>query len=1083
MKLNVRRSVWVAGACTAFLLGGAPHAWAVSAAEAEIAQQAKKQITGKVVDAAGEAVIGASVVEKGTTNGVITDLDGNFSLSVAPGATVEISFIGYTTQTVKVGSKMSYEIVLKDDSELLDEVVVVGYGTMKKRDLSGAISQIKSDDLMRGNPVDLSQGLAGKVAGVQVNQSDGAPGGGISIQIRGTNSFSTSSQPLYIVDGVPFDAGSTPTSDANSNSNQTSNPLTFINPHDIESIEVLKDASATAIYGSRGANGVVIVTTKRGDSGQDQVEFSANFSFSRISKKIDVLDAYTYAQYQNEQVMNDYTYSSRPVGTLPYPGKWEYGLKTDGTMNSLSGKYQPAPEDFLTPGLRFDEYGNQTYVGTADWQDLIFQGGFSQEYNISVSGGSDKGWHSYSANYLDQEGIIKNSGFTRYSLRANIGRKVHNWLEMGMNTSFTHTLTDFSKTNASDYGVIRSALIFPTTYDPNNNKAETGELSWLASNPLAYINSTKDQLKAINVFNSSYVEVKLFPFLKFRQNVGISYTNNDRGTYYGRETQEGSSTSNINGKAGQSTNWWLGITAESLLTFDKSFGGKHSVNAVAGFTAEKSSWGNKSMSATGFPSDLTQDYDMSLGVNPGRLVSDRGDAALASFLARVNYTLMDKYIFTASYRADGSSKFTEKNKWASFLSGAFAWRLSEEKFIKDWDLFSNLKLRLSYGETGNQGIGSYRTISILNIANYPFSGALSSGFAQVDWRGPVSEDLRWETTSQYNIGLDMGFLNNRINFTVDYYHKKTRDLLQDVKIPNSTGFGTMLVNSGYVTNEGLELSGKFYILQDTPLKWNMDANISFNRNKIGGLESDQYATRLWNAADEVFLQRNGCPIGTIFGYVEDGFYDNLAEVMASPDPEIRAKGASMIGEIKYRNFDDNPAITSADRVIIGDTNPDFVYGITNNFEWKNFTLSFFLQGSQGNDIFNGNLMDIKMGNAGNITRDAYNARWTAENAANAQWPKATAGYERTWLISNRYVEDGSYLKLKNLSIGYNWKPDFKGINNISIYANATNLFTISGYSWYDPEVNAFGSDASRRGVDIYSYPSSRTFSIGLKVNF
>lgn len=1082
MKLNLRKNVWVAGACTAFLLGGAPHVWAVSSAGTEMAQQTKKQITGKVVDGAGEVVIGASVVEKGTTNGVITDLDGNFSLNVAPGATIEISFIGYTTQEIKVGSKTSFEVVLKDESELLDEVVVVGYGTMKKRDLSGAISQIKSDDLMKGNPVDLSQGLAGKVAGVQVNQSDGAPGGGISIQIRGTNSFSTSSQPLYIVDGVPFDAGSTPTSDANSNSNQTSNPLTFINPHDIESIEVLKDASATAIYGSRGANGVVIVTTKRGDSGRDQVEFSANFSFSRVAKKIDVLDAYTYAQYQNEQVMNDYTYSGRPVGTLPYPGKWEYGQKADGTMNSLSGKYQPSPEDFLNPGMRFDEYGNQTYVGIADWQDLIFQGGFSQEYNISVSGGSDKGWHSFSANYLDQEGIIKNSGFTRYSLRANIGRKINNWLEMGMNTSFTHTLTDFSKTNASDYGVIRSALIFPTTYDPNNNKAETGELSWLASNPLAYINSTKDQLKAINVFNSSYLEVKLFPFLKFRQNVGISYTNNDRGTYYGRETQEGSSTSNIDGKGGQSTNWWLGITAESLLTFDKSFG-IHSVNAVAGFTAEKSSWGNKSMSATGFPSDLTQDYDMSLGRNPGRLVSDRGDAALASFLTRVNYTLMDKYIFTASYRADGSSKFTEKNKWASFLSGAFAWRLSEEKFIKNLNLFSNLKLRLSYGETGNQGIGSYRTISILNIANYPFSGALSSGFAQVDWRGPVSEDLRWETTSQYNVGLDMGFLNNRINFTVDYYHKKTRDLLQDVKIPNSTGFGTMLINSGYVTNEGLELSGKFYILQDTPLKWNLDANISFNRNKIGGLDSDQYATRLWNAADEVFLQRNGCPIGTIFGYVEDGFYDNLAEVMASPDPEVRARGASMIGEIKYRNFDDNPAITSADRVIIGDTNPDFVYGITNNFEWKNFTLSFFLQGSQGNDIFNGNLMDIKMGNAGNITREAYNSRWTAENAANAQWPKATAGYERTWLISNRYVEDGSYLKLKNLSIGYNWKPDFKGINNISIYANATNLFTISGYSWYDPEVNAFGSDASRRGVDIYSYPSSRTFSIGLKVNF
>ena len=579
------------------------------------------------------------------------------------------------------------------------------------------------------------------------------------------------------------------------------------------------------------------------------------------------------------------------------------------------------------------------------------------------------------------------------------------------------------------------------------------------------------------------MELTLFPFLKFRQNLGISYTNNDRGTYYGRETQEGASTSNIDGRAGQSVNWWSGITAESLLTFTKTFGGIHSVNAVAGFTAEKSSWGSKSMSATGFPSDLTLDYDMSLGKNPGKLVSDRGDAALASFLARVNYTLMDKYIFTASYRADGSSKFTAENKWADFLSGAFAWRISEEKFIKNLGILSNMKLRLSYGETGNQGIGSYRTMSILNIANYPFSGALSSGFAQVDWRGPVAPDLRWETTSQYNVGLDLGFLNNRINFTVDYYYKKTRDLLQDVKIPNSTGFGTMLINSGYVTNEGLELTGNFHILQNTPLKWSMDANISFNRNKIGGLDSDQYATKLWNAADEVFLQRNGYPIGTIFGYVEDGFYDNLAEVMASPDPQVRAKGSAMIGEIKYRNFDDNPAITASDRVIIGDTNPDFVYGITNNFEWKNLTFSFFLQGSQGNDIFNGNLMDIKMGNAGNITTEAYNTRWTAENASNAKWPKATAGYDRTWLISDRYVEDGSYLKLKTVNIGYKLRPRFKGINTIDIYASASNIFTITGYSWYDPEVNAFGSDASRRGVDIYSYPSSRTFSMGVKVSF
>ena len=1083
MKRNLQKGILVTSACAAFLLGNVQQAYAVAADAIEIVQQNKK-IAGIVVDQNGEAVIGANVIQKGTTNGTITDIDGKFTLEVPAKAVLTVSFIGYQSQDVALkGNETQLTVTLKDDTEVLDEVVVVGYGTMKKRDLSGAVSQIKSDDLMKGNPTDLSQGLAGKVAGVQINAADGAPGGGVSIQVRGTNSFSTSSQPLFIVDGVPFDAGSTPASDANQNNNNTSNPLSFINPHDIQSIEVLKDASATAIYGSRGANGVVIITTKRGEAGYEQVEFSSNFSFSRIANKVKVLDAATYASYINEQDLNSYQYDGKPYAQLSYPGMWSYPSLPNGTLDYENGKYLPSPKDYRNPGYYTDEYGNQTWVGGADWQDLIYQNGFSQEYNLSVSGGSEKGWHAFSGNFLNQDGIIKESGFTRYALRANIGRKMYKWLEMGMNMNFTHTETDFSKTNSNDYGVIRSSLIFPPNYDPTHMDQTTNdELSWLASNPYAYINDTKDHLKAINVFTSSYAEVKLFPFLKFRQNLGISYTNHNRGTYFGQQTQEGSGQNGINGKAGQSDNWYMGITTESLFTFDKTFG-VHGINAVVGFTAEKTNWGSKSMSATGFPNDLTQDYDMSLGTKPGKLQSDRGDAALASFLGRINYTLLDKYIFTASYRTDGSSKFTDANKWAGFLSGAFAWRMSEEKFIKDLNIFSNLKFRASYGETGNQGIGSYRTLPMLSVANYPFAGGINSGFAQVDWRGPVADDLRWETTAQYNVGLDMGFLNGRINLTVDYYHKKTRDLLQEVKIPLSTGFANMMVNSGYVTNEGLEISGKFYLLQNTPLKWNIDANISFNKNQSGGLEPDQFATRLWYKADEVFLQRNGCPIGTIFGYVEDGFYDNLAEVMADPDPAVRAKGQKMIGEIKYRNFDDNPAITNADRVIIGDTNPDFVYGITNNFSWKNFTLSFFFQGSQGNDIFNGNLMDVKMGNVANIPQAAYDTRWTPETTAIAQWPKAVSSYERNMLISDRYVEDGSYLKLKNLNIGYNWANPFKGIKNLNFYASATNLFTITDYSWFDPEVNAFGSDASRRGVDIYSYPSSRTYSIGMKVTF
>ncbi|MDD4819388.1 MAG: TonB-dependent receptor [Flavobacteriales bacterium] len=1042
-------------------------------------------VSGTVTDSKDKmGVVGASVLVKGTKTGTSADFDGNYTITAPSNdAILVFSSVGYKPLEVKVNGRNQINVVLEEDTAQLDEVVIIGYGTQKKRDLSGAVTQIKSEDILRGNPTDLSQGIQGKMAGVNISQNDGAPGAGVSINIRGTNSFSTSSQPLYIVDGIPFDAGDTPTSDANKNNNQTSNPLNFINPHDIESIAVLKDASATAIYGSRGANGVVLITTKRGKSGAEKVEFSATVTVSNVSKKMAILNAYDYANYVNEGTLNSYKYSGKPYTTLPYPevGHWEY-TNVNGQINTTSGQYYPSPTDFLNPRVVNDEYGNTYSIADTNWQDVIFQSGVSQEYNISVTGGSDKGWHSFSGNYLDQQGTIKGSGFTRYSMRVNIGRKVNSWLEMGMNTSYTNTDTDFTKSNSYDYGIIRSALLFPPTYDPYTEATTSDELNWLAANPYQYVISAYDNLKSQNIFNASYAEIKLFPFLKFRQNLGVGYTSNRRMTYYGRHTQEGRDPTN--GKGGQSDNWYQTLTAESLLTFDKAWG-VHSINAVAGFTYEKATWGSKSMSATNFPNDITGAFDMSQGLNKGDLASDYGESALVSFLARVNYSLMNKYLFTASYRRDGSSKFTQKNKWANFLSFAVAWRLSEEEWIKNLNVFSNLKLRASYGQTGNQGIGSYRTLAQLKSSNYPFGGSLSSGVSEVEWRGPVSEDLRWETTSQVDLGLDMGFLQNRINLTVDYYHKKTVDLLQEVKIPNSTGFTSMMINSGNVTNEGLEISGDFYILKNTPVKWNMNANISFNRNTIGGLEADQYAQRLWYSADNIFIQRNGCPIGAIFGYVEDGFYDNEAEVRANPlytnasDAVVKA----MIGEIKYRNFDDDPAITEADRVIIGNTNPDFTYGMTNSFEYKGFNLNFFIQGSYGNDIFNGNLIDVKMANIGNIPQFAYDGRWTEDNSENATWPKAISGYDRNMLLSNRYVEDGSYLRLKSLTIGYNWKPKFNGISNVNFSLTGTNLFTITSYSWFDPDVNAFGSDSSRRGVDIYSYPSSRTFSFGIKVDF
>ena len=1040
------------------------------------------EIRGTVNDDSGEPIPGVNVIELGVrgSNGTITDVNGNYSIKVASAKSVlQFSFIGYKTEEIIVGNRKIINISLKDEAKLLDEVVVVGYGTMRKKDLSGAVASIKSDDLMQGNPTNISQALQGKLAGVQVNQSDGAPGSGVSITIRGANSFSTNSQPLYIVDGIPFETGETPTSKANDGNNSTTNPLSLINPNDIESIDILKDASATAIYGSRGANGVVLITTKRGKAGDAKVEFTANFGLSKISKSIKMLDAYTYANYVNEGTINGAAYDNLPHSYLPYRGAWNYRRDENNNIVPGSGKYYASPEDYLKPGYREDEYGNKEWVEGTNWMDEILQNAMTQEYNLSVSGGNEKSNYAFSGNYTDQSGIIKHSGYDRFAVRANVGSHVKSWLNTGLNINFTRSVTNFAKSNAYDYSIIRSAMLYlPTLYV--GDKTEDDTYSWLSANPRTYVNTAKDELKSINVFSSAFAEIALLDCLKFRQNLGISYSVNDRATYYNRETGEGKAS---NGRAGKSDNFWQNLTAESLLTFDKSFNKKHRLNIVAGFTYEKSDWGGKAMNASNFPTDITQDFDMSQALNVESPTSYRGQAILVSLLGRANYTLMDRYIFTASFRRDGSSRFASGNKFANFASGAMAWVISEEEFIKRLNIFSNLKVRFSYGQTGNQAISSYQTMSSLTTANYPLDGTLSSGFAGQIYKGPLNDKLKWETTDQYNIGLDMGFWSNRISLSANYYYKKTKNLLQNISIPGSTGYGTMWTNFGHVTNKGLEITAKVTAMSTKDWSLDFDGNISFNQNKIGGLQADQYANQLWYSAKEVFLQRNGLPIGTIFGYIEDGFYDNIAEVRADPiyakvsDDEARR----MVGEIKYLDKNDDGQITTEDRAVIGNTNPDFIYGINANLRWKGLSLGLFFQGTYGNDIFNGNLTNIGMSSIANITQDAYDTRWTPENVAIAKWPRVTTAMTRDMKLSDRYVEDGSYFRLKTINLNYNFGPVIKGISDLSLFGTITNVFTITGYSWFDPDVNAFGSDASRRGVDIFSYPSSRTYSIGFKL--
>ena len=557
-------------------------------------------VTGTITDANdGSPLIGANVLVKDAGVGSIADTEGRYSVNVPKGKNVLVfSCIGYKEQTItlKPGQR-TLNVRMAEDTELLDEVVVVGYGTMKKSDLTGSVTSIKSDELMKTNPISINQSLQGRIAGVQVNQNDGAPGAGVSIQIRGANSFSTSTEPLYIVDGIPFTTSGTPGT-GKDGMLQTTNPLSAINPADIESIEILKDASATAIYGSRGANGVVLVTTKRGAKGKDNISFSANFGISKVVKKMDMLDGYMYAKYRNEaaEMFNKYDGANEKI---PYPGT--------STVDPTTGEavYSPGPDD----------YRNGKYP-SVNWQDEVFETALSQEYNLSVSGSSDKGYYAISGNILDQEGIINNSGYKRYTFRANVARKVHEWIEIGTNMSFTNSLNKLAKTNSVSDGIIRGTLFYPATA-PLDDETNNSQLNWFSSNPYVYTRAAKDELTTNTFFSSSYLEITPIKDLKLRQNVGFSYNGNERNVYYNRETVEGKDP--VNGYASKADNWAKNLVLETMATYNKEFNKNHSLNAVVAFSYEKGDYGNKAMTATGFPQDITEDYDMSAAYSFGAM--------------------------------------------------------------------------------------------------------------------------------------------------------------------------------------------------------------------------------------------------------------------------------------------------------------------------------------------------------------------------------------------------------------------------------------------------------------------------------
>lgn len=1002
-----------------------------------IVQQQKKQITGKVVDDNNASIIGANIIEAGTSNGTITDMDGNFSLNVAANAILHVSYIGYLEQEVETEGRTHLNIILKEDTKALDEVIVVGYGTMKKSDLTGAVSSVKTSDIQQTPMTSIDQGLVGRASGVQVIQTSGMPGAVASIRVRGSSSLQAGNEPLYVIDGFPVYSGD---GFGQTGGNAQISGLSSINPSDIESIEILKDAAATAIYGARAANGVVLITTKSGKKGQDLISVEANYGIQQVAKKIDVMNAQEYAVLVNEAYTND--------GLAPW-----FNEQRMAEIASM-GK------------------------GT-DWQDLVFRNAITQNYLLNFSGGDEKTTYSISGNYLNQEGVIINSDFERFSLRLNLDRKIKNNFKVGAHINASHTITNAVATDTGgEGGVVNGAIKMSpvqTIYENEETKEYTqvNVPGTLVPNPYA---TAKEQLfknGQSRFLGDMYIEWEFIPNLLFRTSVGtdVIYFKGNRYTPSTIYQANGLATGNIN--VNRSINW----LNENTLTWTRTLE-NHSFNLLGGFTLQQNNSEGVSASSSAFVNDVLTYNDL----GSGSVYNSPGSSAtqwnMISYLGRINYSYRDRYLFSANARFDGSSRFGENNKHGFFPSTSAGWRISEESFMEPLkSIISNLKFRASYGFTGNTEIGLYESLPTLGSVDWIIGNQLVTGFFPNKIPNP---DLKWERTGQFDLGVDIGLIDNRVRITSDLYRKKTTDLLYNVAIPSASGFETMLKNIGSVENKGLELS----IESDNFVNefvWNTNFNIAFNRNKVLELGGEPYKEI---GSGDGHLKTGsfrrlivGEPIGIFYGYKFDGIFQSEEEVQkltTQPSP-------LGIGYRRYKDLNGDGAVDSSnDRMILGDSNPDFFGGLTNNFSYKGLELNIFFQYSYGNEIFNFNAIELETPTGGqNAYRELLN-RWTPTSPSQI-YPKATTN--RAALVSDRWVEDGSYLKLKTVSLSYSF-PELKSnfFRSMRLYLTAQNLITWTSYRGYDPEVSFRGASTLQGGEDFGGYPQARTFMMGIQLN-
>lgn len=1030
-------------------------------------------ISGKVIDNADRTAIpGVAVTIKGTSKGTTTNTEGKYNIKATKGDLLVFSFIGMEPVAVMVGSNPVINVQMKTAANEIDEIVVVGYSAVKKSDLTGSVQTVKTEELMKSAPVSLEQGIQGRLAGVNVIKNDGAPGGGISVQIRGTNSFMGSSEPLYVIDGVPLSVSNDAETVSFDNNEVTyRNALSFLDPNDIESLEVLKDASATAIYGSRGSNGVVMITTKNGRKGKDKINFGVSTSFSQVANKIRLLTGAEYAEYRNQSYINTQLITNGSFNPL--------GLPYLGAIGPL-GTYVNGPTD----------YDNDPYY----WQDAIFRTAISKNYNIGFSGASDGGDYSLGLSYLDQEGTVVNSGYSRLSLNLKLNRQVNKWLKFGNTINLSVSNSDMIKSatsnqNNGDEGVVRSALYFPSIYRLEDNVGY--EDFQIVTNPIDYANSLNKN-RNYNLYSSNYLNISLFKGFIFRSVFSYRASINFANRYFSKRLYEGRTVggTSLAGDTQNQTYVW-----DNLLMYNRTFG-EHNLSATLGTSWESTDYYKKQVNTNGFGSDSNNGWIMNEGTSPQTPYSYKQESVLFSVITRAAYTFRNRYYMTGTFRRDASSKFAENNKAAYFPSVGVAWKLSGENFLKNSKVFDNLKLRYSYGTSGNAGIGPYGSLPLFTGANYPLGTNVVSGYAS-DPTKPGNPDLKWETTYQNDIGFE-ATLFKKLNIELDYYLKTTKDLIQNKELAPSTGFNSVYSNIGEVMNKGCELTVNYKLIDNKSIQLSIGGNLSWNNNEVTSLGDGNkklFPNNLWNDL-RPFVITEGRPIGQLYGYIEEGIWSSRSEVINSPlfqniypGYTVDTKNADTekiikerwIGEVKIKDTDGNGSITENDQDYIGNVNPDFLYAFNLNFSWKSFDASFLFNGVQGNDIINmANLRYHNLGQTRNVPKSVLDNAWKPESGGSN--PKIFTTNARDIYFSRRYIEDGSYLKLRNISIGYTFKKPLRMVESLRIYASANNILTFTTYTGYDPEVNAFGSNPSSRGIDAGGYPQSREFNFGINVS-